>query len=71
MTRAAQTAKTQPPSTEAARPLVLSNAKLVLADRVVENGWLACVDGVIAEIGEGAAPEAGTDLGGRLLAAGG
>ena len=27
---------------------------MVLADRVIENGWLACADGTIAEIGEGA-----------------
>ena len=53
-----------------ANPLVLSNARLVLADSVVENGWLACVDGRIADIGEGAPPEAGQDLGGRLLAPG-
>jgi alpha-D-ribose 1-methylphosphonate 5-triphosphate diphosphatase len=65
-----QIAKIQTAKTEAAMPLVLSNARLVLADRVVENGWLVCVDGRIAEIGEGAPPEAGHDLGGRLLTPG-
>jgi alpha-D-ribose 1-methylphosphonate 5-triphosphate diphosphatase len=51
-------------------PLILSNARLVLADAVVENGWVACVDGRIADIGEGRPPEAGLDLGGRLLTPG-
>jgi alpha-D-ribose 1-methylphosphonate 5-triphosphate diphosphatase len=51
-------------------PLMLSNARLVLADAVVENGWVACVDGRIADIGEGRPPEAGLDLGGRLLTPG-
>jgi len=53
-----------------ATPLILSNARVVLADRVVENGWVACVGGIIAEIGEGRPPEPGQDLGGRLLAPG-
>ena len=49
------------------RDLVLANARMVLADRVVERGWLAVVDGHIAEVGEGAAPERGEDLHGDLL----
>ncbi len=49
---------------------VLANARLVLAGSIVETGWLACVDGCIAEIGEGAPPEAGIDLGGCLLTPG-
>ena len=36
---------------------ILENATLVLPDRV-QNGWLAMVDGRIAEIGEGRAPAA-------------
>jgi alpha-D-ribose 1-methylphosphonate 5-triphosphate diphosphatase len=60
----------QAAKTEAAKPLVLSNARLVLAESVVENGWLACVDGCIAEIGDGAPLEAGLDLGGHLLTPG-
>src|SRR5271156_6443198 len=47
--------------------VVLTNAKIVLADRVIERGWLAVSGGAIAEFGEGAAPERGTDLGGDLL----
>lgn len=46
---------------------VLSNARLVLADREFERGWLAVSDGVIAELGEGDAPERGADLGGDTL----
>ncbi len=46
------------------RHYVLENARLVLPDRVVENGWLAISDGLIAEIGEGPAPERGFDVGG-------
>src|SRR5215467_11987405 len=47
--------------------LVLANAQIVLADRVVERGWLAAADGVIAEFGEGLPPERGEDLHGDLL----
>src|SRR5215510_12979362 len=50
--------------------LVLSNARVVLADRVVDDGWLAICNGAIAEIGEGRPPERGRDLGGDLLAPG-
>jgi alpha-D-ribose 1-methylphosphonate 5-triphosphate diphosphatase len=56
--------------TEAAQTLVLSNARLVLANTVVENGWLTCADGVIAEIGEGEPPKPGLDLNGCLLTPG-
>ena len=47
--------------------LVLANAKIVLADVVVENGWLAAADGLILEVGEGRSPERGEDLDGDLL----
>jgi len=53
--------------TDAAKPLILSNARVVLADAVIEAGWVACADGLIVEIGEGTPPEAGEDLGGNLL----
>lgn len=46
---------------------VLTNARIVLADRVIERGWMAFADGVIAEVGEGKAPERGEDMGGNLL----
>ena len=44
-----------------------SNARIVLAGRVIENGWLAVVDGVIAEVGEGSAPESGYDFQGDTI----
>lgn len=50
--------------------LIFTNASLVLADRVIDNGWLAVSDGLIAEFGEGAAPERGHDLGGDILVPG-
>ena len=49
------------------RDAVLTNAKIVLAERVIERGWLAVSGGAIAEFGEGSAPERGEDLGGDLL----
>jgi alpha-D-ribose 1-methylphosphonate 5-triphosphate diphosphatase len=47
--------------------IILSNARIVLAERVIENGWVAAENGRIAEIGEGAPPERGEDLAGDLL----
>lgn len=52
---------------QAGSSMVLANARIVLADRVIENGWLGVADGLIAEVGEGAAPEAALDFGGDLL----
>jgi alpha-D-ribose 1-methylphosphonate 5-triphosphate diphosphatase len=46
---------------------VFANARIVLADRVIEQGWLALSNGVIAEFGEGQPPERGEDIGGDLL----
>ncbi|MCF2524575.1 alpha-D-ribose 1-methylphosphonate 5-triphosphate diphosphatase [Bradyrhizobium sp. G127] len=46
---------------------VFSNAQVVLKDRVIERGWVAVVDGRIADVGEGDAPERGEDLRGDLL----
>ncbi len=46
---------------------ILSEARVVLADRVIDNGWVAIADGRIAEIGEGRAPERGTSLAGDIL----
>jgi alpha-D-ribose 1-methylphosphonate 5-triphosphate diphosphatase len=50
-----------------AQHLVLANARIVLADAVVENGWLAVADDLIVEVGEGSPPERGEDLDGDLL----
>lgn len=49
---------------------LIENASLVLPDRVVDKGWVAVVDGRIAEIGEGNAPERGLDFAGDHLVPG-
>jgi alpha-D-ribose 1-methylphosphonate 5-triphosphate diphosphatase len=46
---------------------VIGNARVVLADRVIEHGWIAFADGRIAEIGEGTAPAGSADAQGDLL----
>jgi alpha-D-ribose 1-methylphosphonate 5-triphosphate diphosphatase len=46
---------------------IFSNARVVLKDRVVERGWVATANGMIAEVGEGNAPERGEDMHGDLL----
>lgn len=43
-------------------PLVISNARLVLPDDIVENGWIAIDGGTIVEIGEGRAPDRAEDF---------
>ncbi|MCK9916577.1 alpha-D-ribose 1-methylphosphonate 5-triphosphate diphosphatase [Microbacteriaceae bacterium K1510] len=47
--------------------IILENARIVLADRIIERGYVAVERGRIAEIGEGAAPLRGIDFGGDLL----
>lgn len=46
---------------------IIGNARLVLADRVIEHGWVAFADGRIVEIGEGAAPAGSLDAQGDLV----
>src|SRR6201991_3137574 len=46
---------------------VIGNARIVLADRVIEQGWVALADGRIAEFGEGKAPAGSEDAGGDLI----
>ncbi len=46
---------------------ILGNARLVLADRVIEQGWVAFADGRIAEFGEGKAPAGHEDAAGDLV----
>jgi alpha-D-ribose 1-methylphosphonate 5-triphosphate diphosphatase len=46
---------------------LLANARVVLADRVAEPGWVAVDDGTIVEIGDGTAPDKGEDLDGDYL----
>ncbi len=35
---------------------VIGNARIVLADRVIDRGWIAFAGGEVAEFGEGDAP---------------
>src|ERR1700687_1543107 len=53
--------------TSTANETALGNARIVLADRVIERGWVAFADGRIAEIGEGNAPAGTQDVGGDLI----
>ncbi|SNB66012.1 alpha-D-ribose 1-methylphosphonate 5-triphosphate diphosphatase [Arboricoccus pini] len=46
---------------------MIENARLVLPEEILDQGWLAVVDGRIAELGQGRPPERGVDLGGDLL----
>lgn len=48
-------------------PMILANARLVLADRVIDAGWVVVADGRIAELGEGRPPDSAQDLAGDLL----
>jgi alpha-D-ribose 1-methylphosphonate 5-triphosphate diphosphatase len=45
----------------------VENARIVLADRVIENGYAVVDNGAIAELGEARAPERGVDFAGDLL----
>jgi alpha-D-ribose 1-methylphosphonate 5-triphosphate diphosphatase len=47
--------------------IIIGNARVVLADRVVERGWVAFADGRIAGIGEGDRPAGSEDARGDLL----
>jgi alpha-D-ribose 1-methylphosphonate 5-triphosphate diphosphatase len=51
----------QPPA------LALANARLVLADEVIEAGWLVAENGVISDFGRGAPPAKAEDMGGDLV----
>ncbi|MET0221947.1 MAG: alpha-D-ribose 1-methylphosphonate 5-triphosphate diphosphatase [Tardiphaga sp.] len=53
--------------TTASNELVIGNAKIVLADRVIDKGWIAFADGRIAEFGEGDAPSGIEDMRGDLV----
>src|SRR6516225_9501421 len=46
---------------------VIGNARVVLADRVIERGWIAFANCRIAETGEGRAPAGSEDAGGDLI----
>ncbi|MBY0383328.1 MAG: alpha-D-ribose 1-methylphosphonate 5-triphosphate diphosphatase [Xanthobacteraceae bacterium] len=46
---------------------IIGNAKVVLADRIIERGWIACANGRISEFGEGTAPSGAIDADGDLV----
>jgi alpha-D-ribose 1-methylphosphonate 5-triphosphate diphosphatase len=46
---------------------IIGNARIVLADRTIDRGWVAIAGGRIAECGEGDAPRGHIDIGGDLL----
>ena len=46
---------------------VIGNARIVLADRVIGCGWVACAGGRIVELGEGEAPSGGEDAAGDII----
>ena len=47
--------------------MVLTNARLVLGDHVLERGWVAASGGKVVEFGEGDAPGGGEDVQGDLV----
>jgi alpha-D-ribose 1-methylphosphonate 5-triphosphate diphosphatase len=47
--------------------MVIGNARIVLADRIIERGWVGISEGKIAEIGSGDAPKGNQDAGGDLI----
>src|SRR6201997_4037523 len=49
------------------REIVIANARIVLAEHVIEHGWIALADGRIVEFGEGRAPDVSEDAGGDLI----
>jgi len=57
----------EPGMTSTGNETVLGNARIVLADSVIERGWIAMADGRIAEFGEGKAPTGAEDAGGDLI----
>jgi alpha-D-ribose 1-methylphosphonate 5-triphosphate diphosphatase len=46
---------------------VIGNAGIVLADRVIERGWITFSDGGVTGYGEGSAPAGSADAGGDLI----
>jgi alpha-D-ribose 1-methylphosphonate 5-triphosphate diphosphatase len=49
------------------KPLVFSNARLVLADRMLDASWIAIEDGMIADYGTGGAPAGAEDVAGDFI----
>jgi alpha-D-ribose 1-methylphosphonate 5-triphosphate diphosphatase len=53
--------------TAAPSTLTLANARLVLADKVIERGWIVAENGVICGFGSGAPPAGAEDMNGDLV----
>ncbi len=53
--------------TAAPEELLICNARIVLADRVIEQGWLAAARGLIVDLGDGKAPKGALDFKGDAL----
>src|ERR1700760_2085774 len=47
--------------------IVIGNARIELADRVIYRGWIAIANGRVAEFGEGDAPDKSEDAAGDLV----
>src|SRR6266853_5519036 len=47
--------------------LLLANARLVLADEVIEGAWIVAANGVISEFGRRRPPAGAEDMGGDLI----
>jgi alpha-D-ribose 1-methylphosphonate 5-triphosphate diphosphatase len=47
--------------------LVLANARLVLADEVIDGGWIVAANGVICDFGRGRPPAHAADMAGDLV----
>src|SRR6266852_7090660 len=47
--------------------LLLANARLVLADQVIEGGWIVAANGIISEFGRGRPPACAEDMAGDLV----
>src|SRR6266853_4711806 len=47
--------------------LLLANARLVLADAVIEGGWIVAENGVISDFGRGRPPASAGDMAGDLV----
>ena len=46
---------------------IIGNARIVLADRIIDYGWVTVADGRIVEFGEGDAPAGHEDAQGDLI----
>src|SRR5271170_1629283 len=50
-----------------AKETIIGNARIVLADRVIERGWIAFADGRVADFRDGDAPSGSEDAAGDLI----